>query len=265
MLLLITGHQRSGTTLLSQLCNMHPQMSMTNEFGNFLCLGQAYSIYIRRLLLRWGGISIRGWPLATSFAGRGPRQMVIRKNNLFVWQYLKRMSAKRGQVVTARVIEEVLREVLPPATVVGDKYPEYVYDLDALAADDNLSCLVIYRDCRDVTSSTLLKARNEWRRMPLFVRRLNTVEKIAHRWVRAIELMEKHRDRLFIVRYEDLVREVKQPVEELARWLDIDPKGFQVDRISDRSIGKHRRDLTAEELVTVTRIAGPTMSRLGYV
>jgi len=264
MALIITGHQRSGTTLLSRLCNVHPEMSMTSEFGNFLCLGQPYSRYIRRLLKRWGGIAIRGWPLAASFAERGPHGTVIRQNNLFVWRYLTRMRAKRGQVITARVIEEVLREVLPAATVVGDKYPEYVFSLDALAADESLSRLVIYRDCRDVTSSTLLKARNEWRRMPLFARRLNTAEKIAHRWVRAIELMEKHQDRLFILRYEDLVREVTQPIEELSRWLDIDPAGFRVDRISDRSIGKHRRGLTQEELATVMEIAGPTMSRLGY-
>lgn len=238
---------------------------MTNEFGNFLGLGQPHANYVGRLLKRWGGIATRGWPLTESFAARGPRRTVLRRNNLFVWRYLTRMNVRRTKIITSDVIDEVLREVLPAAQVVGDKYPEYIFSLDELATDANLSRLVIYRDCRDVTSSSLQRARTEWRRMPFFVQRVNTAEKIAHRWVRAIELMEKHRDRLFILRYEDLVSEVKPPIEELSRWLGVDPAGFQVDRISDRSIGKHRRGLTPAELATVTEIAGPTMNRLGYV
>jgi len=264
MALIITGHQRSGTTLLSRLCSVHPEISMTNEFGNFLCLGQPYPKYAGRLLKRWGGVAARGWPLAENFTERGPRRTVLQQNNLFIWRYLTRVNARRGQIFSADVIDEVLREVLPAAHVVGDKYPEYIFSLDELIVDENLLCLVIYRDCRDVTSSTLVRARNQWRRMPIFVRKVNTAEKIAHRWVKAIEMMEKYRDRLFLLRYEELVQEPKKPIAELSQWLGIDPDGFQVERISARSIGKYRRGLTPEELATVMEIAGPTMSRLGY-
>jgi len=103
-----------------------------------------------------------------------------------------------------------------------------------LAADENLSRLMIYRDCRDVTSTILLKA--------------------AHRWVRAIELMEKHQDRIFIMRYEDLVRETTHSLAELSRWLGVDPAGFEVDRFSDRSVGNYRTGLT--EAPATSSLAG---------
>lgn len=265
MALIITGHQRSGTTLLSRLCSVHPEMSMTNEFGNFLRIGQPHPVYTRRLLKRWGGIALRWWPLDETFGRPGPRRTVVRQNNRFIYKYLSSLRARKGQVISAAVIDEIMGEVLPTTSVVGDKYPEYIFSLDELVGDDDLCRMVIYRDCRDVTSSTLIRARTDWRRMPIFVRRLNTAEKIAHRWVRAIEMMEKHRDQLFIVRYEDLVTEVTGPMRKLAEWLGVDPAGFEVDRISARSIGKYRQGLTQEEVATVMEIAGPTMSRLGYV
>ena len=166
--------------------------------------------------------------------------------------------------MSVEVIERALHELLPGAKIVGDKYPEYIWDLDGLAAAPGLSTLVIYRDCRDVTSSTLIKARGDWRRMPLFVRKIDTAEKVARRWVRAIELMETHRGRVFMMRYEELVTHVPESLTALSEWLGIDPAGFEAQRISSRSVGKHRLGLTPAEIETVMRIAGPTMSRLGY-
>ncbi len=265
MAFLVTGHQRSGTTLLSRLFSDHPELGMTNEFGNFLRVGSRYDVYTRRLLKRWGGILIRGWPIVESFDTRGPYRSIVLQNNTLTLRYLGALQRRRPETVSAAVIDQILKELFPSAKVVGDKYPEYIFSLDELVADDDLGRLVIYRDCRDVTSSTLIRARTKWRRMPLFVRKVDTAEKVAHRWVRAIELMEEHRDRLFVVRYEDLVTEVTGPLQALAEWLDIDPGGFQAREISSRSIGKYKRGLTREELDTVMRIAGPTMERLGYV
>ena len=123
---------------------------------------------------------------------------------------------------------------------------------------------MIYRDCRDVTSSTLQRARTEWRKILLFVRKLNTAEKVAHRWVLAIELMERNRDDLLVVSYEDLVSESEKSLGRISDWLGVDAAGFEIQRISSRSVGNYRHGLTAEELDTVMEIAGPTMSRLGY-
>ena len=61
MALIITGHQRSGTTLLARLFDTHPEVRITGEFGNFQKIGAPRSQYLRRLLKRWGGIVVRGW------------------------------------------------------------------------------------------------------------------------------------------------------------------------------------------------------------
>ena len=264
MALIVTGHQRSGTTLMARLINGHPQARMTSEFGNYLELGGPFASYARRMATRWVGIALRPRPLALSFEGQGQLRDVMYQNSRFVLQYLKRLQRLRAKAVTADVIEEVMHELLPGATVVGDKYPEYIWDLDRLVGSSGLSVLVMYRDCRDVTSSTLARARTNWRRMPLFVRRLNTPEKVAHRWVMAIELMESHSDKVFMMRYEDLVTDIREPLARLSDWLGIDLAGFEVQRISSRSIGKYQRGLTHAEIDTVMKIAGPTMSRLGY-
>lgn len=264
MALVITGHQRSGTTLLAKLCNAHPQISVTGEFGNFLCLGQTRSRYVRRMLKRWGGIAVRNWPLSVSFAGKGEHRTVIKENNHFVMRYLAAIGKRPESIMTSGIIDAVLRQLLPAAVVVGDKYPEYVFSLDDLARDEALSTLVIYRDCRDVTSSTLRKARTEWRRMPLFVRKLDTAEKVARRWVLAIETMERNKSRLYGVSYENLVTDSKMTLEDISRWLGVDPAGFETTPISSRSIGNYRDGLTSDELATVMEIAGPTMARLGY-
>jgi hypothetical protein len=253
MALIITGHQRSGTTLLARLFNAHPEVRLTGEFGNFVEIGAPRSRYVRRLLKRWGGIVVRGW-----------RRNVMIQSNRFVLEYLKRIMGAGPDGVTIEIIEHALHDLLPGAKVVGDKYPEYIWDLDGLAGIAGLSTLVIYRDCRDVTSSTLVRARTDWRRMPVFVRKLNTAEKVARRWVRAINLMETHSDKVFMMRYEDLATHPIEALDRLSEWLDIDPAGFDARGISSRSIGKYRQGLTHAEIDTVVKIAGPTMSRLGY-
>jgi hypothetical protein len=253
MALIVTGHQRSGTTLLARLFDAHPEVRITGEFGNFLEVGAPRGRYVRRQLKRWGGIVVRGW-----------RRNVMIQSNRFVLQYLQQIVGGGANGVTVEVIEKALHELLPGVKVVGDKYPEYIWSLDDLVANEGLSTLVIYRDCRDVTSSTLVRARTDWRRMPLFVRKLDTAEKVARRWVRAIDLMEAHSDSVFTLRYEDLVTNASEQMGRISEWLGIDPAGFEVQHISNRSIGKYKRGLTRAETDTVMRIAGPTMSRLGY-
>jgi hypothetical protein len=254
MALIITGHQRSGTTLLGRLFEPHPEVRITGEFGYFLEVGAPRGRYVRRLLKRWGGIAIRGW-----------RWNVMIPSNRFVLQYLHRIVGAGADGVTVEVIEQALHDLLPGVQVVGDKYPEYIWSLDDLATKEGLSALVIYRDCRDVTSSTLIKARTDWRHMPLFVRKLDTAEKVARRWVRAIDLMEAHRDKIFMVRYEELVTNAREQTARISEWLGIDPEGFKVKHISDSSIGRYQSGLTQAEIDTVMKIAGPTMARLGYL
>jgi hypothetical protein len=83
--------------------------------------------------------------------------------------------------------------------------------------------------------------------------------------VAAIEKMEEHADEVFSLRYEDLVTQPRQELDRLARYLDVRSEGFRTRGIHPRSIGKHSRGLTEAELATVMGVAGPTLSRLGYL
>ena len=66
------------------------------------------------------------------------------------------------------------------------------------------------------------------------------------------------------MRYEELVTDVTRTLARFSEWLEIDPEGFDCERISSRSIGKYRNGLTHSEIDTVMEIAGPTMARLDY-
>ena len=145
--------------------------------------------------------------------------------------------------------------------------PDYVHLLDELAPANGLSSVMIYRDCRDVASSHLKLARTTWHNQG-WIRRQDTAEKVAKLWVDALESMERHRDRIHIIRYEDLVREPGRELTALAEWLGVDPAGFperSMKSVRDDGIGKHRDELSEQDLEAVMDIAAPTMARLGYV
>ena len=179
-------------------------------------------------------------------------------------RYLFKMREYRGEIIDVSSIEATLQSMFPKARIVGDKYPAYVFMLNQLTAAEGLSRVIIYRDCRDVTSSTLKKVRIDWRNKP-FAEKLNTAEKVAKRWVHAMELMERNVDYLYPIRYEDFVRDPKRTAEALGRWLGVDPMRFPTHFIKDSSVGKYKGDLTNDELATVMEIAGPVMARVGYL
>ena len=258
MLLIIGGHQRSGTTLLRRLCDQHPDMRITMEFGSFVPIDSPYTEDSRRMFRRWQQMQNR--PFDSSYA---KKSWIRLRNLVFVTRYLSKMRGYWKDNIGLPAIEAALGGIFPESHVVGDKYPDYVYLLDKLKKIDGLRRLIIYRDCRDVTSSTLRMARTKWRNAE-FSKAMDTAEKVAKRWVQAIELMEKHADGLWIMRYEKLVEYPRRELKALSNWLGVDPSGFRTRLIRDTSIGKYRSGLTDEELATVMEIAGPTMARLGY-
>ena len=50
--LIIGGHMRSGTTLLWKLCNSHPDILVTLEFGCYIGTGKSYLKHCREILRR---------------------------------------------------------------------------------------------------------------------------------------------------------------------------------------------------------------------
>ena len=262
MILLIGGHQRSGTTLLQTLCHLHPEIGLTNEFGNFTYLGHSFNEYARHVWTRWR--RVQGM-LAFDVADSGSTQRMKFKNLAFIVRHLYFLRQQcGGTAVTPAALEAIYHRMFPCVKVIGDKWPHYLYRMNKFVKEDDLVRLVIYRDCRDVASSTLVKARTSWKNSD-WVGNMDTAEKIATRWVRAIEIMETHADKLVILQYEALMHEPAKELQRISEAIGVNPAGFPPDMIDPGSIGKYQKGLTPEELGTILKVAGPTMERLGYL
>ena len=196
MILLVTGHLRSGTTLLMELCNSHPDICLTQEFGNFEWLDVSWSSHAGYLASR---LRVKGRrPLRPGLAP-GPRSTL--SNLAFTLSYLSYLKASsnfRLKPVTTQMVEQALYKLFPDISIVGDKYPNYMFSLDKYLLRDKVSVLVIYRDCRDVTASTLKMVRGDWKRRR-FIKKIDSAEKIAQRWTEAIESMQRHADRIHAI------------------------------------------------------------------
>jgi hypothetical protein len=258
--LMIAGHPRSGTTLLQTLCDLHPEMAVTNEFGCFAFLGNRYLPYARQIVDRWQRVKNK-WAFDIAYADDHDN---LSKNNLrFALRHLYHFRKQyRGQV-TAVSLEATYRAMFPYAKVVGDKWPHYLFRMEEFAQEKDLTRLVIYRDCRDVTSSFLQQARTNWSDAN-WIHKVDNAEKIAARWVRGIEIMEAHADKIIVLQYETLMYQPKQELQRVSQALGLDLAGFPTDMINPSSIGKYKKGLTPEELDTVMAVAGSTMERLGY-
>lgn len=265
MALIIGGHPRSGTSLLSRLCNSHPDITLTFELGCFNPLGKPYKVYKRKMFNRWWNKCIKRKQffmtpkydnVLTKFSGYA-------RSHIFMARYIFKLHRYSQTRINYHIIENILKATLPKTGIIGDKYPGYVFSLDKLSKIDELSRLIIFRDCRDVVRSNIEKSQTSWRGTP-FGEKLNTAEKIAKKWVLAIDLMEKYTDKLHIIRYENLVQYPDQELNLLGKWLNIDPAGFSKKRIRNTSIGKYKSGLSSKDLATVMKIAGQTMNRLGY-
>jgi hypothetical protein len=267
-LLLIGGRARSGTTLLRDLCDSHPDITLTHEFGTFLALNEPYPAYRDEILRRWRAQGISRCRVLRSLPMRPKVRSwaLSMRGHAFTIRYLAKIRRYRAGPIGFEAIAATLREMFPRPRVLGDKMPHYVHRLDRLAPTSGLANVIIYRDCRDVISSHLKLARTTWRNMA-WVRSQDTAEKVAAHWVEAIEAMERHRDRIHVVRYEDLVRDPRRELATLGQWLGVDPAGFSetsIRGVRNDGVGKFAEGLTEQELEEIMRIAGPTMARLGY-
>jgi hypothetical protein len=254
--LIIGGHMRSGTTLLWELCNSHPDIVVTLEFGCFIGPGKSYFKHSREMLRRcW---ERRRGSLLDDTGLRWGRML---RNCHFITHYLLEVGKRNTGQIQGSDIQRALHHCVPEARIVGDKFPYYVFILNRLVEINELARVIIYRDARDVASSSLLMVSSY--NQP-WVKFFNTAEKLAKQWVRAIECMEQHADKVHSIRYESLVSQPEVEVDKLSVYLGVDASGFSLDLVHNNSIGKYKHGLHPEELVTINDICGPTMTRLGY-
>ena len=259
MTLIVTGHPRSGTQLLQRLLNSHPDVRLTNEFGCFRTLGVPRSLFALGILGRcWAR---RKLPILTPL-GMSPREH-LQASYAFEARFLLQLHRMNPPLVHAAHVGAILHTLLPGARLVGDKLPDYVFNLDQFAGLDGVKTVVVYRDVRDVTASYLERLRAGWDRMPVF-NAYDTPQKIAGRWVEAIGQMRKHEGEVFALQYEALVHHPERELARLAQWLDVDAGGFPNDLVRPSGVGSYRQRLSADERNAVEAVAGPTMAALGY-
>jgi hypothetical protein len=258
-LLLVAGHQRSGTNILRILLNSHPEIAATNEFANLKLLASSRFVYSTYILWR----ALQMYQKGGSFNLIGNEATSWRTNTFFALKYFLLMQRSPGVRMDFPDAESALHALFPQKRWVGDKFPDYIWEFPRFVDSGKITCIAIYRDARDVVSSSLESARTTWKGTK-FGHNFDSVEKIATRWQKSIERMEQTQSRILSIRYEHLIANPKDVANEIGRRLDVDPEQFPVYLLRDSSIGKHRQLLSNDELASVERIAGDTMARLGY-
>ena len=264
--LIIGGHIRSGTTLLWRICNTHPDIKLTYEFNNFSALGKPYKKYIKSILHR---VWLRGLFSYNVLNNNNSNLNLIQKikksvnNNVFIMKYLYNV-IKRRTVVKSDHIGSYLHKIFNDKIIVGDKYPHYLFLLDKYPELENLLVLIVYRDCRDVVSSTLKKVRTDWKNQK-WTYEYDTAEKVAKKWVESINIMESHRNNIHIVRYENLMNNSVDEISSIGEYLGVRFPSNLTDNVDTSSIGKYKTYLSEEEIQSIMRVAGPVLSRLEYI
>jgi hypothetical protein len=258
MAFVIGGHPRSGTTMLYRMFRRHPAFGITGELKCFSHLGEFPDLYLSNLQNRWYRKSFLG-----RIGRRAPWKYRI-QSGVFLMKYHGRIRwTVRNRPVTYQDVVETLQNLFQKE-IVGDKNPQYIFDLQALVEIPTLTRIMIYRDGRDVVSSFLRNVRTIWKDLAV-AQTLNTPDKIAESWALSIQCMERYQDSLFAIRYEDFARNPAPTLFALALHFNVAPELFKYNEVHDASIGKFKTYLSSVEQNEVMRVAGDTLSRLGYL
>ena len=256
-LTLVCGHQRSGTSILRRVLSTHPHVRITRELHAFGRLGTEWPIYLRGLRWSW-------WSRDFVDLGRKPRWRRALLSAWFVAGYGSHVISRFHKRVDISSIRSALHRAFPEAIVVGDKDPDYIFQLDRLADLGEVKCIVIYRDGRDVVQSALVEAHTRWKGDPLAAE-TDTPAKAAGRWAKAVACQERNASRILAVRYEEFVTQPAGVLARLGEYLGVDPGEFHRDLVRPSSIGKYRHSLTVDDLMMIESIAGDALRRLGYL
>lgn len=256
---IVTGHPRSGTTILNRFLNSHQDIFMTFEFNLFGGLGKTCSQYVNRLRKNW-----QDRPLIKSenLDSQKPESWLINKQ--FIEAYLQAIGMGAEQFIEYRQIMTAMEQAAPGYLVMGDKVPQYIFKLKLLLDEKRLKKIVIYRNCSHVARSCIQKSQNEWADKA-FGKKYDSAKKVASSWLKAISIMEQHREQLLTVRYEDLLVDPDRQAERLGAFLGVSPGGFCRSIIRKDMSKDHVVHLTLEEETVILDIAGPVMKKLGYL
>ena len=198
----------------------------------------------------------------------------------------------RPEEETARRLRTILERVRRLALAQGlrgvEQTPETSFVLGAaLCAYPEAVAVHVIRDGRDVTTSLLERgwlnasrtgaddARLAYGSHPRFwvererwaeFSQVSDATRAAWAWRRYVTAAGAVPERTIELRYEQLAADPVAAAAPVADALGVEPElvSERLGRVHDRSAGRWRRDLTADQLADVEREAGETLVSLGY-
>ena len=263
----IVGNPRSGTTLLNFILSSHPRIYVPAETGFVPFLLKDFSAELglddlRSLLERIGRLN-RAWSgmvtdIPALYAALPEPRLAYVLDTLY-----RRKAAEYG------------------ASRWGDKTPSYVLYIPALNEIFPTAQFVhLIRDGRDAT----LSAQKKWGRRRWYMDNYYLLKN----WVRCVERGRAagHRldpGRYLEVRYENLVRDPEPEIRRICEFLEEDLHADMLDhtrfahrqirpeghvevreQISTASVRRWETQMSAFDLKVADRVAGRTLSSLGY-
>ncbi|MFN2234511.1 MAG: sulfotransferase, partial [Anaerolineales bacterium] len=133
-------------------------------------------------------------------------------------RYLFELGRNNTGIINRHDVGRALCRCLPETRIVGYKFPNYVYEFGNLSEIEDLSIVMIYRDPRDVVSSTLSmveKSDHDW------TKHYDNAEKTSKHWLKAVESMEQYVGKIFCIKYENLINYPQEAASELDEYNNI--------------------------------------------
>jgi len=227
----VSGFSRSGTTVLRDVLNTHPQVKVLYEASLLEGLPAARREYIGTLTIK------------------EQNKDDLAKLVNFLW-------AKPVDPVTFPALEDAMRETFGVPHV-GDKLSSYFWSFGRHGAA-GVKRLYIYRDPRDVCASYWKCATTVWSNLAWA--KVSSVREVAQRWLECNKCAAKSTG-VHCVRYEELVLRPEDTMRVVADFLQISPE-FDTTIVHDKAEG--RGSLTDAQLRDVEDVVGDAARRLGY-
>lgn len=210
ILCVVTGIEHSGTTLLSQLFNGHPEIASGVECGILLSdihdFNQVVPFY------DWLAVDIiseKNWGWGISTADRD--YLLMSKT---FEEFYQRLNERKGLVRTPGPLKDKFLE----ATLIIDKTPRYIYELDKVMRKINRPFIVTFKTFSEQFLS--LRKRIGPVGIPNDPEKLRLIDSYAKRYLFVIHklksCLEEHgNSRLLIVPYKQLVLDCRTVMKKL--------------------------------------------------
>lgn len=267
--LFITGHPRSGTTMLRLIFNSHSQLVIPDETG----------------LLHW--FYKRPWfkkftrskipipsPKAQAFG-----EEIIQKFNALPWS-----DRTNPKTAISYLYEQLAKENNKPFW--GDKTPLHTQFADEIMQlYPNAFILEIVRDPRAVAGSAKRHVKNKRKGTDFWI--TDNLNQTISRWKWEFELtkkfLNKYPENMQQIVYEELVANPEQHLKSVCssiglpfeqQMLNFHQKQSNQQMawhkettkpINQENVEKWRKDLTQEEIETIEKELEPEMRQLGYL